>query len=96
MAIWVGLLTLEIQVPDAASLKDKRQVLRSLTRRLRNQFNVSVAEVDRQDSWQMAVLAVVCVSADRRYSQGLMSQVVSFIESGRFDLVLLDYQTEFL
>ena len=96
MAIWVGLLTLEVQVPGASSLKDKRQVLRSLTQRLRNTFNVSVAEVDQQDSWQMAVLAVVCVSADRRYAQGLMSQLVDFVESGRFDLVLLDYQTEFL
>ena len=61
----VGLLTLEIHIPDARSLKDKRQVLRSLKDRLRARFNVAAAEIDHQDSWQRAVIGVVTLAGDR-------------------------------
>ena len=60
----VGLLTLEIFIPDAHSLKDKRQVLRSLKDRLRARFNVAVAELDHQDTWQRAQVGVVTLSND--------------------------------
>ena len=55
----IGLLTLEIHLPESHSLKDKRQVLRSLKDRLRGKFNVAVAELDGQDSWQRAVVGIV-------------------------------------
>lgn len=58
----IGLLTLEIYIPEAHSLKDKRQVLRSLKDRLRGKFNVAVAELDGQDSWQRSVVGVVGLS----------------------------------
>ena len=58
----VGLLTLELHIPDAQSLKDKRQVLRSLKDKLRREFNVAVAELDGQDSWQRSVVGVVSLS----------------------------------
>jgi uncharacterized protein YlxP (DUF503 family) len=58
----VGLLTLEIHLPESHSLKDKRQVLRSLKDRLRGKFNVAVAELDGQDSWQRATVGVVSLS----------------------------------
>jgi uncharacterized protein len=58
----IGLLTLEIHLPEAHSLKDKRQVLRSLKDRLRGKFNVAVAELDGQDSWQRSVVGVVSLS----------------------------------
>jgi uncharacterized protein YlxP (DUF503 family) len=58
----IGLLTLEIHLPESHSLKDKRQVLRSLKDRLRGKFNVAVAELDGQDSWQRAVVGVVSLS----------------------------------
>ena len=58
----IGLLTLEIYIPEAHSLKDKRQVLRSLKDRLRRKFNVAVAELDGQDSWQRSVVGVVSLS----------------------------------
>ncbi len=58
----VGLLTLEIYIPEAHSLKDKRQVLRSLKDRLRGKFNVAVAELEGQDSWQRSVVGVVSLS----------------------------------
>ena len=60
----VGLLTLEIHLPDARSLKDKRQVLRSLKDRLRARFNVAVAELDHQETWQRSQVGVVSLSSD--------------------------------
>ena len=58
----IGLLTLEIYIPEAHSLKDKRQVLRSLKDRLRGKFNVAVAELEGQDSWQRSVVGVVSLA----------------------------------
>ena len=60
----IGLLTLEIHIPDARSLKDKRQVLRSLKERLRSRFNVAVAELDHQETWQRAQVGIVSLSND--------------------------------
>jgi uncharacterized protein len=60
----IGLLTLEIHIPDARSLKDKRQVLRSLKDRLRARFNVAVAELDHQETWQRAQIGIVTLSND--------------------------------
>ena len=62
MTMPIGLLTLEIYIPEAHSLKDKRQVLRSLKDRLRRKFNVAVAELEGQDSWQRSVVGVVSLS----------------------------------
>ena len=63
----IGALTINLQVPTSTSLKDKRQVLRSLTARVRQTFNVAVAEVGDQELWQAAVVGVVCVSSDSRH-----------------------------
>jgi uncharacterized protein YlxP (DUF503 family) len=63
----IGLLTLEIHSPDARSLKDKRQVLRSLKDRLRGRFNVAVAELDHQDTWQRSQIGVVSLSNDEAH-----------------------------
>ena len=92
----VGLCTIDIQVPDSASLKQKRRVVKSVIARVGQKFNVSIAEVDHQDSWQLATLAIACVSADARYVQGLLERVVRYIELERFDLILLDYRTELI
>ncbi len=92
----VGLLTIELQIPESGSLKAKRQVVRSLVQRIRQGYNVSVAEVDHLDSWQLATLGVTCVSNDRAVAQRVMQNVVDFVENQRLDLVLLDYQTELL
>lgn len=63
----IGLLTLEIHIPDARSLKDKRQVLRSLKDRLRGRFNVAVAELAHQDTWQRSQIGVVSLSNDEAH-----------------------------
>ena len=63
----VGLLTLEIHISDAQSLKDKRQVLRGLKDRLRAHFNVAVSELDHQDVWQRSRVGVVTISGDGKH-----------------------------
>jgi uncharacterized protein len=95
-AVIIGLLTIELQVPESGSLKHKRQVVRSLVARIRQGFNVSVAEVDHLDSWQLATLAVTCVSGEASVVQQVMQRVVEFVNEQRLDLVLLEYQTELL
>ncbi|HLH09064.1 MAG TPA: DUF503 domain-containing protein [Terriglobales bacterium] len=68
-------MTLEIRIETAASLKDKRQVVRSVKDKLRAGFNVAVAELDQTNLWQRATIGVVSVSESRDYLQGLMDKV---------------------
>jgi len=71
----IAYLTLEIRIEGAHSLKDKRQVVRSVKDGLRAHFNVAVAELDASAAWQRATLGVVSVSDSREYLQGLMQNV---------------------
>ncbi len=71
----IGLLTLEIHIPDARSLKDKRQVLRSLKDRLRGRFNVAVAELDHQDTWQRSQVGIVSLSNDEAHLEQSLQAV---------------------
>lgn len=70
----VALLTIEIRIEDAHSLKDRRQVVRSLKERLQHAFNASVAEMDEAVTWQSATLAVAAVSRSRSYLEGQMRE----------------------
>jgi uncharacterized protein len=72
----IGLLTLEIYIPEAHSLKDKRQVLRSLKDRLRGKFNVAVAELEGQDSWQRSVVGVVSLSNNNTHLERSLRNVL--------------------
>jgi uncharacterized protein YlxP (DUF503 family) len=73
----IGLLTLEIHMSDAQSLKDKRQVLRSLKDRLRAHFNVAVSELDHQDLWQRSRVGVVSISGDAKHLEESMSAIAA-------------------
>jgi uncharacterized protein YlxP (DUF503 family) len=84
----IGTLTVTLQVPDSGSLKDKRQVVRSLTAKLRNTFNVAVAEVADQDLWQSAVIGVACVSSDSRHADEMCQKVLRFVDDQGEALVL--------
>jgi uncharacterized protein YlxP (DUF503 family) len=91
----VGLLTLELHIADAQSLKDKRQIIRSLKDRLRGKFNVAVAELDFQDSWQRSVIGVVTLGNEEHYVQEVLQKVLqeadqvlgSFLISQSVDLL---------
>ena len=74
----IAYLTLEIRIEGAHSLKDKRQVIRSVKDGLRTRFNVAVAEIDPSDAWQRATLGVVSISSSRDYLDGLMRNVERF------------------
>jgi uncharacterized protein YlxP (DUF503 family) len=71
----IAFLTLELRIEGAHSLKDKRQVVRSLKDRLRAQFNVAVAELEHSDLWQRATIGVVSISDSRDYLDSLMTSV---------------------
>jgi uncharacterized protein YlxP (DUF503 family) len=71
----VALLILHLHIRDSQSLKDKRQVVRGLKDRLRQRFNVSVAELDFQDSWQRATVGVAVVSDQTRRAEELLRRV---------------------
>jgi uncharacterized protein YlxP (DUF503 family) len=89
----IGLLTLEIHIPDAQSLKDKRQVLRSLKDRLRSHFNVAVAELEHQELWQRSRVGVVSISGDSKFLEESLEAIASESERilGR-DLVSRDIE----
>ena len=76
----IGSLVLTLHIPESHSLKAKRQVVSSLTARMRRTFNIAVAEVDSLDSWQLAVIGVSCVSNDRRHADQMLSRVASWVE----------------
>jgi len=92
----VGICRLMTHLPESSNLKAKRQVARSLTAKIRNQFNVAVAEVDDNDLWQRLTLGICCVSNDSSHANQVLSNVVSFVEDQRRDLEVLDYETEII
>ena len=72
--------TVEVHLPDVGSLKGKRHALKGLKQKLRQRFEISVAEVDHQDSWQRATIAMACVSGDSRHANEVISKAMDFLE----------------
>ena len=81
----IGVARVLLHLAGNGSLKGKRMVVRSVTERVRNRFNVAVAEIDTQDAHQLATLGIVCLSNDPRHSNEVLSKVIDFIESERLD-----------
>jgi uncharacterized protein YlxP (DUF503 family) len=75
LAVPIAFLTVELRIEAAHSLKDKRQVVRSMKDKLRQKFNVSVAEIEATDLWQRATIGVVSISDSRDYLESLMSSI---------------------
>jgi len=92
----VGVCKINLRIPENASLKGKRQVLKSITTRIRNKFNVSVAEVDNHDRWQLATIGICCVSNEGRHANEVLSTIVDFVQDCRFEAEILDYEIEIL
>ncbi len=91
----IGLLRVEVHYPESGSLKTKRSTLKSVTDRLRRQFNVSVAEVEYQNLWQRSVLAIVTVNTDRKHADSTLSKAVELMED-EGDWQVTGIQTEYL
>ena len=86
---------MEIHLPDVGSLKGKRRAIKGLKERLRQRFQISVAEVDHHDSWQRATLALACVSGDSRHANEVISKAMDFIED-HVDGYVTDVEVEIL
>ena len=84
----IGVLRLTLYMSESGSLKGKRRILRSIKDRLRSQFNVSVAEVDHQDLWQKAELAIALAAADREYADKVLQTILGKVESWRLAEVI--------
>ena len=92
----VGVCKISLRLPENLSLKGKRQVVKSVTSRIRSKFDLSVAEVDDHELWQLATIGICCISNDRRHTNQVLSKVVDFVTNGRFDVEILDYEIEIL
>ena len=78
MVVAVG--EVQVHLPESRSLKDKRQVLKSLKERVRNRFNVSISEVDFTDLWQRSTVGIAVVSTETTHADDVLAKVVEFIE----------------
>ena len=93
--IRVGLLTIDFHISESQSLKEKRVVLKSIKDRIKNHFNVSISEVDNHDKWQLASLAIACVSNDKKHLDGTLNKIRDFFERQRY-IIVTDYQIEII
>jgi len=92
----VGICRIKLHISDSRSLKDKRRIVKSVVSRLRNQYNISIAEVDDQDLWQLVTLGVSCVSNHNQHVDEVLSKVINFINNNYPELEIVDQQTEIL
>lgn len=81
MTMHIGTLTVVLYLHAAESLKDKRQVVKSLIETTRHKFNISIAEVDDLDKWRKATLGIACVANDKAYVNRVLDKVVEMLES---------------
>ncbi len=93
--MFIGVCTIELHIPESGSLKTKRHSLKSIKDRIRSRFNVSVAEVDDNDLWQKATVAVAAVSTDKSHLNQTLDHVLNLVRSVP-EVSLLDYQIEIL
>lgn len=93
--MFVGICTVRLRIASNHSLKGKRRVLKTVIDRVKNRFNVSIAEVDHQDLWQRAELGIAVVTNDKNHAHRTLSSVVKFIEEMHL-AELFDYEIEIL
>ncbi len=92
----IGVATVELYLPGNGSLKGKRAIVRPIVTRLRNEFNVSVAEVAAQDVYQRAVIAITCVNSDADYVHSVLMKAIDALERMRLDAEVVDYEIELI
>lgn len=92
----MGIVKVRLRLPDNLSLKGKRQVVKSLTSRIKNKFNVSVAEVEDNDLWQLATIGIVFVSNDKRFTNEVLSKAVELVVNSQGDFEMLEHEIEIL
>jgi len=90
----VGVLRVVLHIPESGSLKSKRHVISGLLRRVRAEFQVAAAEVGERDRWQLAEIAVACVSADSQHADEVLASVLSYVEGHADGARITDVSTE--
>jgi len=92
--VFVGICRVTLRLPENGSLKGKRKVVLSISQRLRNKFNVAVAEVGDTERWQISELGVSCVSNEAGHARDQLDNVVRFIETSRVDAELINSEID--
>ena len=91
----IGILSVSLHIPASQSLKDKRQVIKSLIEKTRNKFNVAMAEIGDHELWQKALFGVVCIANEKKFVNQILDQVLNFIRAIPV-IHLIDFQIEIL
>jgi uncharacterized protein YlxP (DUF503 family) len=89
-----GICRIKLHLSASQSLKDKRRIVKSIISRLRSQYNISVAEVDDQDLWQLVTLGIACVSNHNQHVDETLSKATGFITKNYPELEIVDQETE--
>jgi len=92
----IGISQITLHLPECHSLKEKRQVIKSVMARVRNQFEVAIAEVEEQDRWQVARLGVSCVSNSGQHADEVLERIRRYIEETRPDVIITNTETEII
>ncbi|WP_352417978.1 DUF503 domain-containing protein [Proteiniborus sp.] len=91
----VGICSIELMIYESNSLKDKRHVIKSIIGKIQSRFNVSIAEVDLNDTWRSSQIGFACVTNDSTHANQIISNVLKFIEGdGRVEII--EHQIEIL
>jgi uncharacterized protein YlxP (DUF503 family) len=91
-----GLCKLKLHLPENQSLKEKRRVLKSITSRLRNQFNISIAEVGDYDLWQSTCIGISCVSNNNQHVDEVLNKIMNYIAQNYPELEIVDHDMEII
>ncbi len=91
-----GICKIRLHLSESRSLKDKRRTVKSIISRLRSKYNISIAEVDDQDLWQLVTLGIACVSNHNQHVDEILSKVISFITNNYPELEIVDQEMEIL
>ena len=94
--MFIGVSQITLHLPDSQSLKDKRQIIKSVMARVRNRFDVAIAEVEEQERWQIAMLGISCVSNSRQHADEVLGHVKRYIEETRPDILISNVETEII
>ena len=91
----IGSCTLKLMIFESNSLKDKRHIIKSIIGKIQSRFNVSIAEIDLNDSWQTSIIGFACVSNDGKHANQMVSNVMKFIDNDT-RVEIIDYDIEIL
>ena len=94
--MFIGIVIIELHLPSAHSLKDKRSIVKSITSRVNREFNVSCAEVEHQEVWQTAGIGAAVISNSAVHAQQVLGSVLGWIERNWPDVQIVDHSIEMI